>query len=586
MPDKPTTPASVNTDHRPVTPERLREGGSPITDHLSVNTDHYPLRSTAKAEKGLLLALGAAFLLFAYPVVKLIIAVYEFNPDYAHGYLIPLVAAYAVYAIWKAQPGITLRISWGGVPIILLGVLLVTVALWYRAAFSSKIATSTGSQFLGGIGLWLCLAGLLLSTVDRKTRRKYIFPLLYLLLAVPLPANLTQQLVLELRAVVSGAAQLILNAAGVLAYREGNLIHLPNVTLGIEDACSGIRSLAVMVAWAVAAGWVTGCRRGRFLLIVASAVPISFLQNLLRVLISGLLGNFVDPSWAEGWRHETIGWATFALAAGVFVVIANRISNRGKDALPAPIHAPERDAPRITPNPPSVFHHSAIPLYTTLVALFTISAFSEGILGRHYESRILYADAPRTSFDQFPTRIGDYTLAETIAIPQRQMELLRPTDSYAALFRANDGRSVSVMLLYWSLAKPDAHPHDPDVCIPSAGWLRQGGLDFNPKVNVDSDEELRGRVYVKGQTSRVLVFWWHAPWQRTSDNLLDSMLDKLSSLRESLTATQYGKQAAHSVYVYVDSNGDDEIAYDLAEEFAALLQPELAAFGLHGPIWK
>ena len=79
--------------------------------------------------------------------------------------------------------------------------------------------------------------------------------------------------------VVCGGSTSVTTAAlqllGIPAYAEGNLIHLDSVTLGVTEACSGIRSLVTLLAGSVALAWLLHEKRWQRVVLLASVVPIA-----------------------------------------------------------------------------------------------------------------------------------------------------------------------------------------------------------------------------------------------------------------------------------------------------------------------
>ena len=77
-----------------------------------------------------------------------------------------------------------------------------------------------------------------------------------MLLAIPLPAIVFNQLTLPLQLLASSVASAILPLAGVPVLREGNIIQLPTMQLEVAEACSGIRSLLSLFTCAVIFGYL------------------------------------------------------------------------------------------------------------------------------------------------------------------------------------------------------------------------------------------------------------------------------------------------------------------------------------------
>jgi exosortase len=110
--------------------------------------------------------------------------------------------------------------------------------------------------------------------------------------------------------------------------REGNILELPNMTLAVAEACSGIRSLVSLVTLAVVLAYFTGRGIGGRLAVVIAAVPIAILANAFRVAGTGLAAHWVGRSAAEGFFHGFSGWLMFVTAFAGLVgvqVLVNRV---------------------------------------------------------------------------------------------------------------------------------------------------------------------------------------------------------------------------------------------------------------------
>ncbi|MBI2526655.1 MAG: exosortase, partial [Candidatus Rokubacteria bacterium] len=131
---------------------------------------------------------------------------------------------------------------------------------------------------------------------------------------VPLPAILFYAVTFPLQSLAAQQAAWALDLLGVPVILDGNVIHLSQLTLGVTEACSGIRSLISLlggaVAWAYLAlpgGWL-------MLIFVVSTVPITILANAGRVISTGLIGQWFGVEYASGFFHTFSGWAVFVFA--------------------------------------------------------------------------------------------------------------------------------------------------------------------------------------------------------------------------------------------------------------------------------
>jgi exosortase len=156
------------------------------------------------------------------------------------------------------------------------------------------------------------------------------FPLLLLPLMVPLPAIVFNQIAFPLQLLASRAGEAAVAAAGIPIVREGNVLELPNTTLAVVEACSGIRSLMSLITLAVVLAYFTERSFIGRAAIVISAVPVAIVANASRVAGTGLMSHWIGARAAEGFFHTFSGWLLFVVAfAGLIAV--QRVVRRAAD---------------------------------------------------------------------------------------------------------------------------------------------------------------------------------------------------------------------------------------------------------------
>ena len=102
---------------------------------------------------------------------------------------------------------------------------------------------------------------------------------------------------------------------GVTVYRDGNIIHLAQISLGVAEACSGLSSLSAMVVASLLLGFLAAASvPGRILLLVLS-VPLAIAVNVLRVTGTAVLADY-QTEFALGFYHAFSGWLVFLVGLG------------------------------------------------------------------------------------------------------------------------------------------------------------------------------------------------------------------------------------------------------------------------------
>lgn len=131
---------------------------------------------------------------------------------------------------------------------------------------------------------------------------------------VPIPSEVYTLLTSPLQRFTTASSAQILNLFHIPVLREGNLIHLPNYSMQVVVACSGLRSLIAIVALALLMGYLLFRSNIERALLLLLSIPVAVLGNILRITITGFMVYQVSPSMAEGFSHTVAGISTFCLS--------------------------------------------------------------------------------------------------------------------------------------------------------------------------------------------------------------------------------------------------------------------------------
>lgn len=248
--------------------------------------------------------LGAALLWLYGDVLAALVRQWASDDNYSHGFfVIPLAAFFA----WERREGLRQAPRRPST----LGAVLVGASLLVFVAgiFGAEL-------FLTRVSLIGVLAGSILFIWGRDHFRILLFPVAFLLLMVPLPALIFNQIAFPLQLVASQAGESVIATAGIPVLREGNVLILPSRTLEVAEACSGIRSLVSLLMLGLVLGYFTEKRTTPRVLITLAAVPIAIVANASRVAGTGLAAEWISPAAADGFFHTFSGWLMFVVAFG------------------------------------------------------------------------------------------------------------------------------------------------------------------------------------------------------------------------------------------------------------------------------
>jgi exosortase len=244
-----------------------------------------------------------AIVLWLYwPIMVHLFSQWFHDPNFSHGFFVPLFSAFVLWRKRVELGRIPHQPSWLGLPVLTFGL-------------AALIGGQLGAElFLSRFSLLLVLAGLTLHFFGWNLFKTVLFAWAVLILMIPLPAIIFNQITFPLQLLASRVASTALPLFGVPVLREGNIIHLPSLALEVADACSGIRSLISLVTLAVIYGYLTEKRPWMRGLLVLASVPIAIFANSLRIIGTGLLVQYWDPEKAEGYFHASWGWIIFGIS--------------------------------------------------------------------------------------------------------------------------------------------------------------------------------------------------------------------------------------------------------------------------------
>ena len=255
-------------------------------------------------------ALVAALIWTYWLVIPGLVAQWWNEDEYSHGFLIPIVSGYLVWTKRDELKATPVRpAAWG------LLVMVMALAIYVTGIVGADL-------FLQRVSMIFMIAGGLLYVVGLPILRVILFPLGFLLLMIPLPGIIFNSLAFPLQLIAAQIASTIMEACGVLVFREGNVMHLAAVSLDVEEACSGIRSLMSMTALGLLYAYIAYSSWTLRLLLLLAIVPIAIAANVFRVTMTGLLAHYVSVDTALGAFHTAGGWSVFIVAAALLLGVS------------------------------------------------------------------------------------------------------------------------------------------------------------------------------------------------------------------------------------------------------------------------
>ena len=428
------------------------------------------------------------------------------NPDLSHGFFAPFIFLLLAWESrhhgtprWLAA-GRGLALGLGGV----LGLGFILFALAGLLAASLAWSHALILFLLAGALCCFLTGGLLLLADERVRFMPFnwisLTAIFLWILVAPLPHGTYARLTLGLQGWVTGSVLHTLHLLGIPARQHGNIIELARTTVGVAEACSGIRSLLSCVyAGFFFAAWQIRRPAGRLVLIIAAPL-LALGMNFLRSLTLTLLANAGQE--IAGFWHDATGFAILAVTALLLALLAMLLES--KPLAPAPVSAPPDLAP---PAGLRRWFFASLAATAALALFFAASSRPAARAGRPAPDLIPLLPASTPGW-QVITPNDLYQFADIL----QTSHLIERT--YVRKTSDTDFIQFTVYIAYWSAGQASVSrvaSHTPDACWPGAGWTPRPLIDAQQTPGLPGRKIATGehRLFQNDSGYRQNVWFWH-----------------------------------------------------------------------------
>ncbi len=430
--------------------ERASKAPAPLLI-MSDCSQNVPAKSTGTA---LIASVSLCFIAWVV-VIRILWGDWLIDPQYSYGFLVPFLAVGLGMRRWGDRPLLSnpsFLAGWSamfislGAGICLAMVIPMSVANpdWRPLGLAAALCSFTitlGMLFLWGGGRWTA---------------HFFFPLFFLLTAVPWPRNFEQMVMLNLMSWNTQATVEILHWAGYEALRQGNLIVIPSGVLGIEEACSGIRSLqsGLMVALFFGEFFRLNILRRLYLLMVA--VLAAFIGNIIRSSMLAMLASSEGLQAVAKW-HDQAGMIVLMLTVAAVAGTAIKWRKTGHfstapSSADKPLHSPYCLSPVVL-------------AWVLMILLLGSSVGTECWFKLHENRRGPVLDW------ELQTRSGvDGVLPVKIAT--KTLQMLYYPKGFSELWKFPPDAHGQVFYFHWPPGRTSVQAltmHNPEVCLSNIG---------------------------------------------------------------------------------------------------------------------
>ncbi len=422
------------------------------------------LPTAAKVNLAALAILAAALVVHLWPE-------WSHDADLSHGFLAPVACGLLIYLCRRPGARGTLPGRTAAVLACAFGAAALA-GLWTAGLFALTLDWSSPLvDFTLACSFALLGCGAIAAFADRRVA---LVPFTWACLAAavlwplcaPIPPGTYSRLTSGLQLWVSGGVIRALGLLGVAAHREGNIIELARGTVGIEEACSGVRSLISCVFVGVLFSAALTRRPWARVLIIALSAPLALAMNFIRSLTLTLLVN--RGVRVEGAWHDATGYSVLVVTAAILLCLAIALDKGAQPEAPATGTGP---SPREHPG------RGGVP--ASQVVLMGCLALAAGTLAFFAASTASPArgDAPAPDLLAIlPSSAAGWSVQTTPGL-YRFAGTLR-TNHLAQRTYVREGAAgpeqVDLYLAYWSAGQASVglvESHTPDACWPGSGWV-------------------------------------------------------------------------------------------------------------------
>ncbi len=515
-----------------------------------VQTTAVSERSSNKA--GWLIAV-LAFGLLWFELINHLRGEWWLNPQYNYGLIVPFLVGYLLWKRWPVRPAPTTpKASALSILLIVVGATLFLpirflaeanpdwrLLSWLLALV--VVTISLAFVYLNGGGSWLW---------------HFAFPFSFFLVAVPWPVRIEQVIIQDLMRAVTSLNVIFLQFAGVPALQHGNVIEVGSGFIGIEEACSGVRSLQATLMISLFLGELYLFNVARRLALVAIGAALAFVCNVVRTAILVWIGTHRGATGIESW-HDPAGFTILIICLFGLWIVSLFMQRRG--AAPAISSATETQSP---------FAHLG---WTPFAVLAVWLIIAESAVQLWYRGHPIVT-ASRWAVS-WPDSENNY---KSVPIASEAESLLQYNEGGGASWQGADGHQWIMFFFRWYPGRTAARfvkIHRPDICLPASGRTieRDNGLHM-VGVNGVNLPVRSYRFNDRGSPLHVFYCYWDA---RSSYETVAAAETEDWSFRGRVRAALQGRReiGAQILEIVVWGYQDDNEANDaLARELARVVR--------------
>jgi len=400
---------------------------------------------------------AGTLLVFFAPWVLLVghlSAFWSIDPQYSYGWAVPFLTLFFFWQQWRSgQP----QLNQDGRRAATLVAVVIAILLGPVWLIQEAVPDWSVVNWVFALAIAVYQLSLIASISGKSMAKHFLFPITFILCAVPWPQRLELALVQGLMKSVASVSAEILTWSDIPALATGNIIRLPSGPVGIDEACSGVRSLQSMLMASLFLGELLRMKLWRRLLLIIAGLFLALFFNLVRTVVLVWIANSYGRPALERW-HDPAGFSVLTLSLVILWIIAQIRQKRSQ------VETSSRD--------------QLMPLTIPLIAGFS-SWILFFVVGTEIWYRRNESDRSNTQYlsVQWPPNVSGLS---KFTIPASARRILLCDDARCASWQDQSGVRWSFYALVWNSGRTStqsARIHRPENCLQGSGAILLAQVD-------------------------------------------------------------------------------------------------------------
>ncbi|MBM9616722.1 exosortase/archaeosortase family protein [Desulfobulbus rhabdoformis] len=245
-----------------------------------------------------------SFIFAYYPVFASLVKTWANSEDYSHAFFIIPISIY-----FTLEHKEVIKTNYFNKKFSTAGfIFFILSTLVYIFSISAKIYT------LSSIALVLSLICLTWTLTGKESIKTIAFSLFFLFLMIPIPSQIYSSATIPLQLIVTDISAIAIKSLNIPLFQQGNTLHLPDTTLQVVEACSGLRSIISLFTLSIIFGHIHHNTIKEKLILASTTVPIAIFINILRITVMVISLYYFKIDLTEGSLHTYFGLIIFTLS--------------------------------------------------------------------------------------------------------------------------------------------------------------------------------------------------------------------------------------------------------------------------------